>query len=250
MATPSPLRPGVACWAELEVTDPGATASFYGAVLGWTFTAPDPHHRVVALVRGRPVAALVPGGDGATGWVPYFAVDDAVEAADAVEELGGLLLHGPDDLGAVGRVFVAVDTGGAAFGGWELEAPDADLGAGAGITPPALPWVEALSAEPGASRTFYGRLFGWQHEPREDHGPAYSVIRDPGGPAPLGAIDFAGDALPAWLVHVGVDDVEAAVAAAEGAGGSVVATVGPDVRGRRAVLADPAGVRFAVLQED
>ncbi|MDT7745600.1 MAG: uncharacterized protein QOE59_4678, partial [Actinomycetota bacterium] len=63
-----------------------------------------------------------------------------------------------------------------------------------------------------------------------------------GGPA-LGAVVFAGDALPHWLVHFAVDSVDAVAAA----GGEVIEAAADTPAGRRAVLADPSGARFAVL---
>jgi predicted enzyme related to lactoylglutathione lyase len=61
---------------------------------------------------------------------------------------------------------------------------------------------------------------------------------------------FAGDALPHWLVHFGVaspEAVDAAAAAVPAAGGEVLEAPADTRAGRRAVLADPSGARFAVI---
>jgi uncharacterized protein len=226
---------GEPCWADLAlaagVDDLGA---FYGAVLGWTFTDEDAagHHELVALAGDRRVAGLGAPDGSPPGWTLYLAVDDATDAAERLEEAGGMLLHGPDDDGCGGLVVVALDGGGATVGLWESDAPGA---------PPA--WVEAASADPGLTKTFYGTVLGLRHEPTDEPGTT-TLHRD--GPA-LGAVVFAGDALPHWLVHFGVADVDAAVACAEAAGGTVVVPPEDGAFGRRAVLADPSGARFAVI---
>lgn len=227
------------CWAEVGVRDLVGSAGFYGAVLGWTVTDDDvPEHLdAIALVDGRPVAGLGSTPAASPAWTLYFATDDADATADRVEELGGTLLLGPEDVGPAGRLFVAVDLGGALFGGWEA---DRHLGTGVVGEPGAMIWVDAASAEPGSSRTFYRGLFGYRYEADPAVGPEYTTFHGD-GPAALGGIGFAGDELPHWLVHFGVTDPDAAVEAALGAGGAVVRRAGTG-----AVLTDPAGARFGV----
>ncbi|NMO90845.1 VOC family protein [Actinomycetospora sp. TBRC 11914] len=227
---------GRPCWADLAIVgDTPGVIAFYAAVLGWSFTDDDAadHHVAVASAHGRRVAGLGAPDGSPPGWTLYFAVDDAADAAERLEEAGGMLLDGPDDDGRGGLVVVALDAGGAVVGLWEADDP------GDG---PA--WVEAASAEPGQTRTFYGTVLGHTHEPTDEPGTT-TLHRD--GPA-LGAVVFAGDALPHWLVHFGVPDVEAAAAAVGNAGGEVLEVPTTGAFGRRAVLADPSGARFAVLE--
>ena len=228
------MADGVPCWADLTIGDGSDVLAYYAAVLGWTFTddgAAD-HHRAVALADGRREAGIGGPEGSPPGWTLYFAVEDAADAVDRAVEAGGMLLHGPDDDGCGGLVAVALDAGGAVVGLWESD----DVGSG-----PA--WVEAASAEPGQTKTFYGAVLGHTHAPTDEPG---TTTLHRGGPA-LGAVVFAGDALPHWLVHFAVADVDAAAAAATAAGGLVVGEPGPHRAGRRAVLADPSGARFAVL---
>jgi uncharacterized protein len=226
---------GRPCWVDLALAgDADAVTDFYAAVLRWSFTDEGgaEHHDAVALAGGERVAGIGAPEGSPPGWTLYFAVEDAADAAERVEEAGGVLLHGPDDDGRGGLVVVALDAGGATVGMWESDEP------GAG---PA--WVEAASAEPGQTKTFYAAVLDHTHEPTDEPGTT-TLHRD--GPA-LGAVVFAGDALPHWLVHFAVDDVDRAVAAARTAGGEVL--LGPEdaAGGRRAVLADPSGARFAVI---
>ncbi|MCD2197393.1 VOC family protein [Actinomycetospora endophytica] len=223
------------CWADLALAgDTDAVTAFYGAVLGWTFTddGAAEHHEAVALAGERRVAGLGAPDGSPPGWTLYLGVEDAADVAERLEEAGGMLLHGPDDDGCGGLVVVALDAGGATVGLWESDAPGA-----------APAWVEAASADPGLTKTFYGTVLGLTHEPTDEPGTT-TLHRD--GPA-LGAVVFAGDALPHWLVHFGVSDVDDAVAAAGSSGGLVLEGPGEGLGGRRTVLADPSGARFAVI---
>lgn len=222
------MSDGLPCWADLTA---GAGPEFYGPVLGWTFTEEGAaaHHDVVALDGGHRVAGLGAPEGSPPGWTLYVAVADAADTAEAIEEAGGQVLHGPEDDGNGGLVVVAIDAGGAAFGAWEADTH---------AERPA--WVEAASAEPGQTKAFYATVFGWSHRPTDE--PGTTTLHLDGSPA-FGAVTFAGDALPHWLVCFPVADPDAAAAAAEAAGGLVV---GKD--GERAVLEDPTGARFAVLR--
>ena len=115
---------GVPCWAELDVEDAGTVTPFYTAVLGWAVgpgTAAE-HQAAVARVDGRPVAAFgSPGVAAPPVWTLDLAVDDVDAAAGELEELGGQVLHGPEDDGAGGRLLVGVDAGAAVVGLWESD---------------------------------------------------------------------------------------------------------------------------------
>ncbi|MHC1557609.1 VOC family protein [Actinomycetospora sp. C-140] len=236
---------GAPCWAELDAGDGAdldAVTGFYGAVLGWTPDASPSaeHQRLAVRAGGETVAALgSPGAAAPPAWTLYLAVDDVDAAAEALEELGGQVLHGPEDDLAGGRLLVALDAGGAVVGLWEsddvLPAPG----------PGRLCWAEAASAEPGTTRTFYRALLGW--EIADDDEAGRLVCHGEDGRA-LAGLGLAGDALPHWLPVFAVADADAALVAARDAGGSVVTPVSEGPRGRRATLADPAGARFGVLR--
>ena len=51
-----------------------------------------------------------------------------------------------------------------------------------------------------------------------------------------------------WLVYFGVASTDAAVAAATGGGGQLLAPAFDSPFGRLAILADPAGASFAVIE--
>jgi hypothetical protein len=114
-------------------------------------------------------------------------------------------------------------------------------------------WQELLTGDPDAAAEFYARAFGWTVTRRGVGSRAYRLARRDGRPvAGLVRIDDRPDGLtpPArWIGLMSVPDVDAAVARATQAGGSVLA--GPGVhlgRGRVALLSDPEGAAFGVIR--
>ena len=114
-------------------------------------------------------------------------------------------------------------------------------------------YVELITPDQTAARSFYGELFGWDYaETPMDGGSIYLTAQLQGddvagvsGQMP----ELAGH--PAfWGVYLAVDDVDAAVAKVEAGGGRVEA--GPfDVmeHGRMAALQDPTGARVSLWRE-
>jgi predicted enzyme related to lactoylglutathione lyase len=109
-------------------------------------------------------------------------------------------------------------------------------------------WVDLATPDPGAARSFYAALFGWDYddEPTDQPGVDYTMARM-GGKAVAGMMvlseEMAASGLPpVWSSYVTVDDLEAAVPRVGPAGGAVLQ---PPMEvmdaGRMAVVADPAG---------
>lgn len=111
-------------------------------------------------------------------------------------------------------------------------------------------WIDLLADDPEEAKRFYGGLFGWTFETIEDDG--YATIRM--GDRAVGGLlrhrpDHDTEPDDLWLSSLSMAEVDAAAERAASAGGSVVRapqTVGE--RGRVAVLRDPEGALFAVLQ--
>ena len=115
----------------------------------------------------------------------------------------------------------------------------------------AFSWSELMTPDPAAATAFYGPLFGWKAEPMPMPQGTYTVVK--AGDASVGGIMSPPPGMegaPAvWGVYVTVTDVDATVAQAVALGGKVIAPVMevPGV-GRMAVLADPQGACFSVMQ--
>ena len=110
-------------------------------------------------------------------------------------------------------------------------------------------YVELMTPDQRAAGEFYGRLFGWyvrRDDMGDDRATTTSPQRSRATTSPASAARCPGmEGHPAfWGVYLAVDDVDAATAKVEGAGGKVEA--GPfDVNGARPDVGDPGPDRRA-----
>jgi uncharacterized protein len=116
-----------------------------------------------------------------------------------------------------------------------------------------MAWHELMTTDPAAAEAFYRGVVGWGTQPFPGMDTAYTTWMSgdvaAGGLMELPAEARAGGAPPAWLFYVAVDDAEATAARARSLGARVEVEPRevPGV-GRFAVLADPQGAVFAILQ--
>jgi len=110
-------------------------------------------------------------------------------------------------------------------------------------------WYELSTTDAAAAQRFYGPLFGWTWTRAEMPGMDYFIASRDGVMIAGAMAGEAGGPPPAWTTYFAVDDVDATVAAmaAEGAGVIVQPTDIPGT-GRFAVLSDPQGAVFGLLQ--
>lgn len=255
---------GVSCLVELDAPEPDAVARFYGALLGWSVSAPASDGRRVALLDGREVASITCDRPGA--WVTYISVTDLAWAAAAVLDGGGTVLEAPHLVGDDGRAARCVDPSGAAFGLWE---PLGRPGAQVVNVPGAWNFSHLRTSDAGRARAFYAAVFGWEYDP--DPGGFGGPIRvagygdhlaatvdpdihvrqasaPPGFADVIGGVQQAASGEPAhWHVQFSVADRDAAVGRARELGAEVLATSETPWT-RLAELRDPAGAEFTVSQ--
>jgi predicted enzyme related to lactoylglutathione lyase len=110
---------------------------------------------------------------------------------------------------------------------------------------PRINFVELPARDLGAAKAFYGSVFGWD---LTDFGPSYACTMT--GDVDLGLQGDAAEATAAPLVVIAVDDLEAALAAVERAGGVVTRPIFAFPGGRRFHFKDPNGLELAVLKAD
>jgi predicted enzyme related to lactoylglutathione lyase len=109
-------------------------------------------------------------------------------------------------------------------------------------TPNGIAHFDVFGPEPGALHAFYAGVFGWQVDPQ---GPGYALIRTPAG-SPDGAVVEAENA--GLTVGIVVDDLDAAVAAAERHGGRVEMPPTDNGWVVKAQVADPAGNLLTLIR--
>jgi uncharacterized protein len=118
-------------------------------------------------------------------------------------------------------------------------------------TPGAFSWSELTTPNPKAASEFYGGLFGWTFKPMAMPEGEY-ILASVGSESVGGLMSPSPGAPPmppSWGVYVTVADCDASVAKAKSLGGQLCS--GPfDVPGvgRMAVLQDPQGAVFSVMQ--
>jgi uncharacterized protein len=114
-------------------------------------------------------------------------------------------------------------------------------------------WHQLMTRDVPGAKKFYTKLMGWKALPWPLD-PAYTVCHADVGPV-AGIMKIPAD-LPAevpshWLQYIGTRDVDGTADAAVRAGGSVVKAPG-DMQGagRYAVLKDPQGAVFAIIDPE
>lgn len=245
------FRTGSPNWLDLGSPDIDAAAAFYGAVFGWEFVSAGPEAGGYGFfqVGEKTVAAIGPlTEEGASsGWTLYFKTPDVQAAARAVREGGGEVRLEPMDVMGEGAMGQFTDPQGAQFACWQ---PGKTAGLELTSAPNTLVWAELHVPDPVAALAFYHGLFGWRHEEMEATGVTYRVLSTAdgdkqetsfGGIAPQGeGAGGASSMLPRWVPYFHAADVDAAVVAIEGNGGSVLMPAAdvPDV-GRIAWGSDP-----------
>lgn len=113
-------------------------------------------------------------------------------------------------------------------------------------------WYELMTPDATGAKAFYEAVVGWHITPGTDAPLFYGHIAnadggDTGGILPLSADMLAGGAHPGWLGYIGVEDVDAAVAAIVARGGRVIMPKMTIPVGSFALLTDPGGAAFYVM---
>ncbi|MGH3812496.1 MAG: VOC family protein [Pseudonocardiaceae bacterium] len=249
----NPWPTGTPCWVDLSVPDLAAAKEFYGAVFGWSFvdSGAEFGHYQICQVDGRAAAAIAPcHSEGQpTVWTVYLASDDADGTAKLIGENGGTVLAAPMDIPGSGRMCIAQDPLGAAFGVWQAAGmPGAEVYA----EPGSLVWSDVRLPDPDAGRTFYASVFGYRYESIEGE-PDYTTVhfdaaRDGEPVGGIGGMMGAPQgAPPHWLAYFLVADADAAATSASAAGGTILAGPFDTPYGRMAGIADPHGATFFVV---
>ncbi len=144
----------------------------------------------------------------------------------------------------MGTMVIARDPQGNPFGLWQA---GEHIGAQIYNEPGALVWNEAAVDDPEAARTFYGSVFGFRFEevPGAD---GYTTFATDGNP--LGGLGGHQPGSPkGWTTCFAVASTDEAVATVTSNGGKVTMAPMDTEFGRFAVVADPWGAPFSVMQD-
>ncbi|WP_112245370.1 VOC family protein [Kribbella monticola] len=248
----TPWPPGTPNWVDLAADDPAAAAEFYAGLFGWTCEHRNSTEYFVCSLAGEDVGGIGPKQPGRehreSRWTTYLATDQVEQTLEAVRAEGGRKLVGPCDIAMQGRMAIAADPNGAIFGLWQA----ADhVGTEQRSTPGSLVWSEALSRDHAIAKKFYLALFGYRAEEVGGYDTQYAALyvgdRPVAGTGELHP-DMPKDTPPHWLPYFATGDVDTTIAQVVERGGTLGGEPLDTDFGRMAVLSDPEGARFAVIQ--
>ena len=247
---------GKVIFVELVTPDLAAAKQFYGGLFGWTFRDLDlagmPYaeamlgDEAVAGLLQRPMQA---GGQRQPAWLSYFAVPDVDTVEQAALQHGAKRLFAPHSFPNRGREAVLADPQGAVF---------AILNSSSGDPPDLLAdpgewiWSSLITTDPDADAGFYQTVFGYDVFELPGKGSAPHLMLSSDGYARATVNPLPADrptVHPRWVNYVRVEDAAAAAAKVTALGGRVLVAplVEPD-GGTVAIVADPAGAPFGLLQ--
>ena len=114
-------------------------------------------------------------------------------------------------------------------------------------------WYELMTTDAEGAKAFYEPVVGWTITTSHGGDLNYGFIANPdgsmtGGLLPLTAEMQAGGAHPAWAGYIGVDDIDAAIPAAQALGAKLLMPKTTIDVGSFAMVADPAGAPYYLMQ--
>ncbi|HEX6352851.1 VOC family protein [Actinophytocola sp.] len=248
------LPAGAPCWVELSTGNEPRAREFYAALLDWRYqVTPDSTvmtgRYVIATRDGYPVAGVFQT-DRPIGWVPHMTVANTTTEAEKVRSFGGNVTLGPIDLPRYDSIVYAVDPLGAPVvlrcppAGWLFTAGTAGTFASADLN----------TRDGTTADEFYCRMFGYTAVQIGD-ALNYDYAEWQLGGQPVLYRYVMGPEYPAntpahWMIYFVADPIIGTDTTAMRAlelGGTVVVQPYDTRLGRVAVLADPGGAQFAVI---
>jgi predicted enzyme related to lactoylglutathione lyase len=247
-----PWPKGTPAWVDLAADDTARATRFYADLFGWDCEHQSSRDYWVCRLDGQDVGGIGPKQPGTehlpSRWTTYLSTDHLDRTLGAVKAEQGQALVEPRDVALHGRMAIAADPNGAIFGLWQAAE---HIGTGRTADPGTLVWSEALSTDYKTSRAFYTTVFGYRSEEIGLDGTQYAALYAADKPvAGTGDLHpyFPADTPSHWLPYFATGSTDDTVHQVTGRGGALVGTPLDTDFGRMAVLADPEGARFAVIQ--
>ncbi len=239
--------PSAPAWAGLATSDPAGAQRFYAGLFGWGCDiTPDTDadgYGVFTTAYGARVGGVAALSDArrGSGWTPYFQCGGVDAVLARVRGNGGVTLVDAHPAPFEGFAAVCADPGGSAFGLWE---PTVHAGFGVVDAPGSFCWFTLHTGARAAVEDFYGTVLGWATAAD----PATGQLRWTVDDAAFGNLEDSDVAPAQWICQVAVDDCAAAAVNAAALGGTMLAV--PEERGGAvtALLQDPQGAVFGVVQ--
>lgn len=244
---------GEPTWVDLATPELAVAKNFYQQVLGWDFvdTGPDFGHYHFAQSQGRNVAGIgpiwPPDSPQPSAWTIYFASDDAAADCARVKQLGGQVMVEPMTIADSGTMAICADPTGPVFGLWQAMN---HIGSGVENEHGATAWCEVNTHDAAAASEFYSQLLNLTaHKTALEGTDYYYLQRGEGLRAGILQMDANWEGIPPhWMGYFHVDNTDAAIERAVAAGGKLHVPAFDMEYGRMAVIGDPAGAVFSIIQ--
>ncbi|MBI2522719.1 MAG: VOC family protein [Bdellovibrio sp.] len=178
-------------------------------------------------------------------WVPYISVPSIKECSDKSRRAGGRVIGPISPVADGGQTAVLTDPTDATFAIWHPTRMIETSASTAGMPC----FHELLTSNMDIAGMFYANVFDWS--PRaENFGDITYILFDAAGTTVASMMGVPGkDVHPRWVTYWRVQDCDKSIKKALELGGNIAKTV--DIikrRGRYAVLTDPLGAVFGIMQ--
>jgi len=255
MAIRTGYQEGQFCWIDLWARDMAEARRFYRELFGWESQEVEgnggPGYAEFSL-EGKRVAGVeqmseaMLSRDLPSMWHNFINVEDLEATCDQAAELGGKVTMPPAAPRASRLAFVEDPTG-AQVGLWQKESHF-----GAELTQDfhCCCWNELLTRDIDRAREFYGRLLGWEFSEYTSSDAKYYVVSQHGEETSglLQMDERWGDMPPRWMVYFAVQSVDLSVDYVRQLGGFVQIHPYDIPEGRFAMVADPHGGSFDMVE--
>lgn len=254
------LAHGIVGWTDVAVPDIEAGTSFYSSLFGWEAISAGPSDSMpytMFTLDGKLVSGMGPLSQEQIDagqppvWSSYIIVDDADTVFAAAVELGATPLMEPMQIMDSGKMAFIIDPAGASVGFWQSGTHD---GAEVFNEPGSITWNDLAVRDVEAAKTFYTSLLGWElgEMPMGDDGMYWTFSNQ--GRMNGGAWDMSGmlpDDVPAhWMAWFRVANCQETADQVASLGGTVLRPPSPTGVGISAVVTDPFGAMFGIIETE
>jgi predicted enzyme related to lactoylglutathione lyase len=245
---------GAPCWVELSTGDEQRALEFYAGLFGWEYRiTPDSTVMTGRYAIGHRDGFAVAGlfqTDRPSGWMPHIAVTDTVSGAERVGLCGGNVELGPIDFPRYDSMVYARDPLGAPV---VLRSPPAGWLFTTG-SPGTFASADLNTRDGFTADEFYCRMFGFVSIQLGDGRDIdYAEWQLDGQPVLYRYVmgpEYAPTTPAHWMIYFVADPLEGTDATAVrtlGLGGTIAVEPYDSPLGRVAILVDPGGATFAVI---
>ena len=245
------LEAGSFCWADVAAGDPTSTHKFFSQLFGWkrkVRPTEDAQAYSIMTLGGCNVAGICGVEvDAPNQWMSYLLVDDLIQATERAVALGAKTLRENIEIPRFGTMTVIEDPVGAVLALWQTREKEAPSSRKHGT----VSWFELITESLDEAANFYCRLTGWSKEFLEV-GQSRHIVFTQRGEEKSGMMrplrpENKGRSF--WLVYFSVDDCDEAARRCEELGGGVVdSPYEIEGVGRCAIVTDPSGGSFGIVE--